>query len=60
MAEELARELGLPVIQFNTDSTDKVKDDTPVDYEVQFIPAKIHHDGAWRPRGKDKTCMHFH
>ena len=46
MAEELARELGLPVIQFNTDSTDKAKDDTPVDHEVQFIPAKIHHDGG--------------
>ena len=57
MAEELAWELGLPVIQFNTGSTDKAKDDTPVDHEVQFIPAKIHHNGGQevktRPRFLD-------
>ena len=43
MAEELARELGLQVIQFN--DTDKAKGDAPVDHEVQFIPANINHDG---------------
>ena len=43
MAEELARELGLQVIQFN--DADKAKDDTVVDHEVQFIPASINHDG---------------
>ena len=43
MAEELARELGLQVIQFN--DTDKAKGDTVVDHEVQFIPANINHDG---------------
>ena len=44
MAEELARELGLQVIQFN--DTDKAKGDTAVDHEVQFIPANINHDGS--------------
>ena len=55
MAEELARELGLPVIQFNTDKANKAKDDTPVPHEVQFIPAKIHHDGGQEVESRDKT-----